>query len=84
MKSKRNYGKQFYMKVGRKLHVEFFDNPGAIYKIHILAIIDEHQVVYRFYGVHKRWWHYRIEHWGKVKAIHENGKELLAEQNPSK
>jgi hypothetical protein len=31
-----------------------------IYKIHILAIVEE-MVVYRWYGRHKQWWHYGIE-----------------------
>lgn len=32
------------------------------YKIHICAIVDEVMVVYKYYGRHKQWWHYLIEH----------------------
>lgn len=80
MKSKRDYGQKFFCKPGRKLHVEFFDNPGAIYKIHVLAVVDEYYVVYRFYGVHKQWWHYRVEYWDKVKTMYNNAKELKEER----
>jgi len=31
------------------------------YKIHILEII-EGMIVYKYYGKHKQWWHYEIEH----------------------
>ena len=33
---------------------------GKLYKIHILALVDEH-VVYKWYGRHKQWWHYNID-----------------------
>jgi len=35
---------------------------GKPYKIHILAIIEEDMIVYRYFGRHKQWWHYGIEH----------------------
>ena len=35
--------------------------PSGFYKIHILEVIDECYVVYKWYGRHKRWWHYEIE-----------------------
>ena len=31
-------------------------------KIHILAIIDEYQVVFKWYGKFRQYWHYEIEH----------------------
>ena len=31
------------------------------YKIHIVAIVDDEMVVYKYYGRHKQWWHYEIE-----------------------
>lgn len=33
---------------------------GGPYKIHILAIIDGDQIVYKWYGRHKQWWNYEI------------------------
>ena len=40
------------------------------YKIHILAIIEERQVVYRWYGKHKQWWHYEINNaWSLYQDI---------------
>ena len=32
------------------------------YKIHIVAVVDEGMVVYKFYGKHKQWWHYEVKH----------------------
>lgn len=32
------------------------------YKIHILAIVDEEQIVYRWFGRHKQRWNYSVEH----------------------
>lgn len=31
------------------------------YKIHILGIVDCEQIVFKWYGRHKQWWHYQIE-----------------------
>tara|TARA_R110001592_G_scaffold361526_1_gene672383 strand:- start:1179 stop:1379 length:201 start_codon:yes stop_codon:yes gene_type:complete len=31
------------------------------YKIHIVAVVDDCMVVYKFYGKHKQWWHYAIK-----------------------
>lgn len=33
---------------------------GKPYKIHIVAIVDEGQVVFKYYGRHKQWWHYEV------------------------
>jgi hypothetical protein len=32
-----------------------------LYRCHILAIVDEDYVVYKWYGKHKQWWHYEVE-----------------------
>jgi len=32
-----------------------------VYKLHILAEVES-MIVYRWYGRHKQWWHYEIEH----------------------
>ncbi len=34
---------------------------GKPYKIHIVAIVDECYVVYKWYGRRKQWWHYEVE-----------------------
>lgn len=36
--------------------------PGKPYKIHICAIVDKKMVVYKYYGRHKQYWHYFVEH----------------------
>jgi len=37
-------------------------STGKPYKIHILAIVDSNMVVFKWYGRHKQWWHYEIQH----------------------
>lgn len=34
-----------------------------LYKCHVLAIVDKDYIVYKWYGRHKQWWHYEVEHW---------------------
>lgn len=46
-------------KIGKTFSVTL--GIGKPYKIHICAIIDEIMIVYKYYGRHKQWWHYRIE-----------------------
>ena len=39
----------------------FYDQDG--YKCHVVAILDEEnhpQIVYKYYGNHKQWWHYFV------------------------
>lgn len=33
---------------------------GRAYKIHIVSIVDDIQVVFKWYGKHKQWWHYDV------------------------
>jgi len=47
-------------KVGHTYHIKI--HPAKTpYKIHILAIVDENMVVYKWYGRHKQYWHYVVE-----------------------
>ena len=39
---------------------EFGPSPQG-YLVHIVAIVDGSQVVYKYYGKHKQWWHYIVE-----------------------
>lgn len=34
---------------------------GYVYKIHIVGIVDDVMVVYKYYGKHKQWWHYGVK-----------------------
>ncbi len=46
-------GDVFYLQKGMS------DNP--LYKCHVLAIVDEDQVVYKWYGRRKQYWHYEVD-----------------------
>ena len=41
----------------------FHDKRGK-YKYHIVMVLDKEedpQIIYKFYGKHKQWWHYKVE-----------------------
>ena len=49
----------------KKGDVYYISSIGASkkpYKIHILEIIDETMIVFKWYGRRNQWWHYKIEH----------------------
>lgn len=46
---------------GKVYHIHMSE-VDRIVKIHVLAIIDQHYIVYKFFSRHKKWWIYRIEH----------------------
>lgn len=52
-------------KIGEAYHAVI--GVGNPYKIHICALVDE-MVVYKYFGRHKQWWHYGIEH-NEILAI---------------
>jgi len=45
--------------IGDKLHIW---QQARTYKIHIVAVVDDNQVVFKWYGKHKQWWHYEVLH----------------------
>jgi hypothetical protein len=53
MKMKFKVGEHFYLDKGLP--------KDGIYKCHILAVVDKHYIVYKWWGKHKQWWHYEVE-----------------------
>ena len=47
-------------KAGHEHHILI--NILEPHKIYILAVVDECMVVYKYFGKHKKWWHYNIDH----------------------
>lgn len=40
----------------------FYCRDGGIYKHHVVAVLEEEgQVIHKYFGKHKQWWHYKIE-----------------------
>lgn len=72
----RSHTYKFYTKPGRKIRVQFYHSL-YIFKMHIIAVVDEEMIVYKCYGKHKQWWHYGVEHWGQIRRYHENAKLSL-------
>jgi hypothetical protein len=53
------HDESFEIKVGQCFYIKN-DNR----KYHIVTILTEEkdpQVVYKFFGIHKKWWHYKLE-----------------------
>lgn len=44
---------------GKAYHVYDY-SIGRTIKIHIVELIEGDHIVYKFFGKHKQWWHYRI------------------------
>lgn len=45
-------------KVGKSYKAKL--RVGAPYRIRVLAIVDDDQIVFKWYGRHKQWWHYEV------------------------
>lgn len=68
-----------------ELFTMYLRHAGAVRKIHIVEVIDEGKsfcplVVYRYFGVHKRWWHYCIEDAYSLTGQMELSKQLYPEK----
>ncbi len=50
--------------------------PGKPYKAHVLAIVDQDWVVFKWYGRHKQWWHYNVDHKSGLRIQIEHAKEV--------
>lgn len=61
-------------KKGRSYHIHLMD-AGRSQKIHIVEIIENDMIVYKFFGKHKQWWHYRINHLSELETYFEIGKK---------
>lgn len=61
-------------KKGKAYHIWLMD-AGRIQKIHIVELIENDMIVYKFFGKHKQWWYYRINHKREIEKYLEIGKE---------
>ena len=50
------------------------------YKCHILAVVDNEYIVYKWYGKHKQYWHYQVEHKMLVEGMIKRHKKWLDEK----
>ena len=47
-------------KPGDTYHI--LNGPVHTNKIHVLTVVDDEYVVFKWYGRYKQWWHYQVEH----------------------
>jgi hypothetical protein len=59
-----------FFQTGRAYRVHLFSMRFSI-KIHVLAVIDRDQIVYKFFGRQRQWWHYGIHDCDTLKACFE-------------
>ena len=67
--------------VGDTFH--FLQYPTREYKAHVVGIVDDDYVVYKWYGKYKQWWHYDVKHIEDI-LIMINRVRLERENNASK
>ncbi len=60
--------------VGDTHHI--WDPISGQIKIHILAIVDEGYIVFKWYGKRKQWWHYEVLHNYSLTAKVELAEEM--------
>lgn len=41
------------------------------HKCHIVEMIECNMVVFKWYGKHKRWWHYQVEDADHIERMHK-------------
>ena len=64
--------------VGDTHHI--WDPISGQIKIHILAIVDEGYIVFKWYGKHKQWWHYEVLHNYSLTAKVELAEEMKSKE----
>ena len=62
-------------KVGDHFHKLIASSMLRRYKCHIVAIVDDVMIVYKWYGKHKQWWHYEVEHKKIIEIYIKQAKE---------
>lgn len=57
--------------------MEFFKEGNTFYlpkpnktKCHVVTVVDNNMVVYKWFGKHKQWWHYGVESASYLKSMH--------------
>lgn len=55
-------------------------------KIHIVELIENDMIVYKYYGKHKQWWHYVVKSRKQIEFMIELGIEekLMTKKNDIK
>ncbi|MBW1853069.1 MAG: hypothetical protein JRJ00_00040 [Deltaproteobacteria bacterium] len=58
------------LKVGDCFYEKKYDN----YKYHVVAVLkEEEQIVIKYYGKRKQWWHYEVKSFYEVDMFFTNG-----------
>lgn len=58
----------------KSYHIYMFDTCRN-QKIHIVELIENDMIVYKFFGKHKQWWHYKVESKRQIEFYFEMGKK---------
>ncbi len=66
MKALFKVGDIFYLQKGMP------DDP--LYKCHVLAIVDDDKIVYKWYGRRKQYWHYEVDRESLLRIMIERDK----------
>jgi hypothetical protein len=55
-----------------------------IYRIHVLEIVENDMIVYKYFGRRKQWWHYSIERRSSLEMYYKWAKDEKREKNDKK
>jgi len=58
----------------KSYHIYMFD-VCRNQKIHIVELIENDMIVYKFFGKHKQWWHYKVESKRQIEFYFEMAKK---------
>lgn len=61
------------MKEGDTFHVHKGLPEDPPRKAHVVAIVDNDYVVFKWYGLRRQWWHYEIRHIDLLEIEIERG-----------
>ena len=71
-------------KIGDTFYSATKGRLGERYKCHVLAIVDDSYVVYKWYGRCKQWWHYEIGHKNFLEMEIERDSKLIKKEGNNK
>lgn len=57
---------------------------GEARKVHIVALIENDMVVYKYFGKHKQWWHYFVDSRTSIEFYIKMAEEAKYPRTPSR
>lgn len=59
-----------------KAYTIYISSVGENRKCHIVELIENDMIVYKYFGKHKQWWHYFVQSRSELEHYFELGKKM--------